>query len=122
MRHPGLALMDALRHMPLSWLRGVGFALGGLLFWAVRKRREVVLTNLRLCFPDVSAAQRWRMARQVFTYFAQAWLDRSWLWQGSVPQLQRRVKLVGDVAAFSRGVPPSFLRHILWGLMWAGQH
>ncbi len=105
MRHPGLALMGALRHMPLSWLRGVGFALGGLLFWAVRKRREVVLTNLRLCFPDVSAAQRWRMARQVFTYFAQAWLDRSWLWQGSVPQLQRRVKLVGDVAALQSGRP-----------------
>lgn len=105
MRHPGLFLMGALRHLPLPWLRVLGAGLGGLLFWVVRARREVVLTNLRLCFPDWSPARRWRVARQVFTHFAQAWLDRSWLWQGPVSQLQRRVKLVGHVAALQSGRP-----------------
>ena len=105
MRHPGLALMGALRHLPLPWLRALGAWLGGLLFHLVGARRRVVLTNLRLCFPGWSEAKRWRVVRQVFTHFAQAWLDRSWLWQGTPAQLRQRVQLVGDVAALQTGRP-----------------
>lgn len=105
MRHPGLILLGMLKHLPLPWLRALGALLGALLFMGVGARRRVVLTNLRLCFPDWSPARRLRVARQVFRYFAQAWLDRSWLWQGSEAQLQQRVRLVGEVAALQAGVP-----------------
>jgi KDO2-lipid IV(A) lauroyltransferase len=39
------------------------------------------------------------MTRQVFVYFAQAWLDRSWLWHRSAACIQQRVKLSGEVAS-----------------------
>jgi KDO2-lipid IV(A) lauroyltransferase len=103
--HPGLALLGTLRHLPLPWLRALGALLGQLLFLVVNARRRVVLTNLRLCFPHWSEAERGRVAQQVFVHFAQAWLDRSWLWQGTEAQLRQRVRLVGDVAALQSGLP-----------------
>lgn len=105
MRHPGLALLGMLRHLPLPWLRALGALLGHLLFLVVGARRRVVLTNLRLCFPLWSQAERARVAQQVFVHFAQAWLDRSWLWQGTEAQLRQRVRLVGEVPALQSGLP-----------------
>jgi KDO2-lipid IV(A) lauroyltransferase len=58
-------------------------------------RRRVVDTNLALCFPAKSAAERRRMARQTFVYVAQSWFDRSWLWHAPEAVVARRLKVVG---------------------------
>ena len=42
------------------------------------------------------------MAKQHFVYFAQAWLDRGWLWHGSPEVVHRRLQLVGDVGALQQ--------------------
>jgi KDO2-lipid IV(A) lauroyltransferase len=76
----GVALMKSLAHVPLRLLRALGWVLGAVLFVAVRSRRRVVMANLAVCFPDLSPAQRRGLAWRTFIHFAQAWLDRSWLW------------------------------------------
>ena len=48
------------------------------------------------------------MTRQTFVYFAQAWLDRSWLWHGQPDKLKRRLRLSGDLAALA-GEQPTVL-------------
>ncbi len=101
----GLWLLRGLGYLPLSWLRALGAALGGVLYRVVRSRRHVVLTNLRVCFPLLSAAEREALARQSFVHFAQAWLDRSWLWHRSAACIQSRVQLTGDVQALSSDEP-----------------
>ena len=101
----GLWVLRGLGYLPLSWLRALGAGLGALLWVAIPSRRRVVQTNLRLCFPQLSDAQRDELARQTFVYFAQAWLDRSWLWHRSAACIQSRVQLSGDVAALSDDVP-----------------
>jgi KDO2-lipid IV(A) lauroyltransferase len=101
----GLWLLRGLGYLPLSWLRALGAALGGVLYRVVRSRRHVVLTNLRVCFPQLSVAERKALARQNFVYFAQAWLDRSWLWHRSAACIQSRVQLTGDVHALSSDEP-----------------
>jgi KDO2-lipid IV(A) lauroyltransferase len=63
----------------------------------VLPRRRVVQTNLGLCFPALSAAERRALARQTFVYFAQTWLDRSWLWHGPRAVLMQRLHLCGAV-------------------------
>jgi KDO2-lipid IV(A) lauroyltransferase len=40
-----------------------------------------------------------------FVYFAQAWLDRSWLWHRSAACIQSRVPLTGEVQALSADEP-----------------
>ncbi len=101
----GLLLLRVLGYLPLSWLRALGAALGVLLLFVIPSRRRVVQTNLRLCFPHLSEVERDVLMRQTFVYFAQAWLDRSWLWHRSAECIQKRVQLSGEVAALSAETP-----------------
>lgn len=100
-----LALMRALRWLPLPWLRALGAVLGGLLWAVVPARRRVVQTNLQWCFPQLTPAQCNRLVRQVFVRFGQSWLDRSWLWHGSATQVRRRVRLTGALSALQGPEP-----------------
>jgi KDO2-lipid IV(A) lauroyltransferase len=101
----GLWLLKALSYLPLSWLRALGAALGWLLYAVVPARRHVLLTNLRVCFPALTEKERQTLAQQSFVYFAQAWLDRSWLWHRSAECIQSRVRLMGEVGSLSTAQP-----------------
>jgi Kdo2-lipid IVA lauroyltransferase/acyltransferase len=101
----GLAVMRLLRFLPLSWVRALGWALGHLLHAVAAPRRRIARTNWALCFPQLDESERHRAVRQHFIVFAQAWLDRSWLWEGQPDLVRRRVKLVGDLAALDGSAP-----------------
>ena len=98
-----LGLMLVLRFLPLPLLRGLGWVLGKLLWLTASKRRKVVLTNLALCFPEAGAKEQRRMAMAHMVLFAQAWLDRAWLWHGSPGLVASRLHLVGEVQALQQG-------------------
>jgi KDO2-lipid IV(A) lauroyltransferase len=87
----------ALGHLPLVWLRALGWLLGWCLYTTVANRRKVVQTNLRLCFPNLSSHQIRVLSHDVFIHFAQAWLDRGWLWHGSPDLIRSRLKITGEV-------------------------
>ncbi|MSQ57141.1 MAG: lipid A biosynthesis acyltransferase [Limnohabitans sp.] len=91
----GVAWMWLLHFLPLRVLRFLGAVLGLLLYAVVWGRRRVVTTNLKICFPQWNQQQNRQCARQHFIYFAQAWLDRSWLWIGSPELIRQRVELNG---------------------------
>ena len=98
-------MLRGLGYLPLSGLRALGAGLGALLWVAIPSRRRVVDTNLRVCFAHLSEAERAQLTRDTFVYFAQAWLDRSWLWHRSAACIQARVQLSGEVAALSEATP-----------------
>ena len=91
--------------LPLPWLRALGSLLGWALYLGVRSRRHVVQTNLGLCFPALEPAQRVALTRLVFVRFAQAWLDRGWLWHGTPEQVRARLNLTGAVAELAGDAP-----------------
>lgn len=91
----GIRFMRALAHVPFPLVRGFGAVLGRVLHVLAVPRRRVVDTNLALCFPDKSPAERHRMARETFVYVAQSWLDRSWLWHAPEAVVTRRLKVHG---------------------------
>lgn len=105
MTHPVVWLMRALAPWPLALLRALGWFLGHVLFALARTRRRIVRVNLSLCFPQLSALERWQMARRHFVLVAQALLDRAWLWHGSRDQLLQRLQLHGDVAPLLGDTP-----------------
>lgn len=92
-----LVLLQWLAVLPLSWVRAGGAGLGRLLYAVLGSRRRVVLTNLRLCFPHWTDAQRVACARLVFVHFAQSWLDRGWLWHAPAEVVRARLVLTGAV-------------------------
>ena len=101
----GVALMKSLSHMPLGLLRALGWVLGAALFVAVRSRRRVVMANLALCFPELGHHQRRDLAWQTFIHFAQAWLDRSWLWHAPADVVRQRLQLTGAVHELTQPTP-----------------
>lgn len=101
----GLALMRVLKHAPLSWLRALGWLVGHLLCVLALRRRRIAEVNLALCFPERSEAQRRHLVRRHFVLFVQAWLDRSWLWEGRPEVVRRRLRLTGQVQALQETVP-----------------
>jgi KDO2-lipid IV(A) lauroyltransferase len=54
----GVAFMRLLSHLPLAWVRALGWGLGWLLYGLAVPRRRVVQITLALCFPGWTAARR----------------------------------------------------------------
>lgn len=100
--------MRAIAPLPLPWVRAMGRALGLFLHAVVRSRRKVVDTNLRLCFPRWSEAERRRVGRDVFVHVAQSFLDRAWLWHGDPEVVRARLTLTGAVGELA-GREPTIL-------------
>jgi len=90
-----LALLWCLHWLPLPLLRGLGGLIGRLLYRVGRERRRVALTNLRLCFPGKSEAEREAIARAHFIAFARAFLDRTLGWWASPARLRRLIRVTG---------------------------
>ena len=101
----GIVLMRLLAYLPLSWLRAIGWLFGWVLFCVVGSRRRVVRINLDQCFPHWTAAQRAALVPRVFVRFAQAWLDRSWLWHGRPAVTRQRLRLTGALGEFEGQQP-----------------
>ena len=101
----GLGLMRALAWAPLPLVRALGWAFGRVLHMAAGQRRRIARTNWALCFPELTEAQRHAAVRQHFVRFAQAWLDRSWLWHGSPETVRRRLRLTGELQQLADEVP-----------------
>ncbi|QDL55801.1 lipid A biosynthesis acyltransferase [Rhodoferax aquaticus] len=90
-----LGLVEQLGRLPLPVLRCLGVLLGLGLYVGVGSRRRVVRTNMSLCFPHWTSWEIRLYSLRTFVGFAQAWLDRGWLWTASPELLRRRLKLVG---------------------------
>lgn len=101
----GVWVMRRLAHLPLAWVRTLGWLLGWALYALVLPRRRVVFINLRLCFPKLSQQDIRALARQTFIHFAQAWLDRGWLWHGPDDLVRQRLTLTGALDALQGSEP-----------------
>lgn len=104
----GILFMQVLAALPLPVVRAKGVALGWLLYLLAVPRRRVVQANLLLCFPERSDRERRALTVQTFVFFAQAWLDRSWLWHGHPDKLRQRLRLTGALSELD-GEQPTVL-------------
>ena len=98
-----------LARLPLAVLYGFAKGLYWLLAYVVRYRQQVVLDNLRHAFPEKSAAEIQRVARQFYWHFAQLMVEILKLASISAAELQRRVRftnpeLLGGYLAQGRQV------------------
>ena len=91
----GLAVIWLLHFLPLALLAPAGRAFGMLLYALARERRIVVQTNLALCFPHWSEAERTRVARRHFQAFGRSLLEHGILWWSSKARVQRLVRIEG---------------------------
>ncbi|MGE0796759.1 MAG: lysophospholipid acyltransferase family protein [Lautropia sp.] len=90
-----LRLLRLLSALPYPVLRALGNGLGILLYWLAASRRRIGRTNLRLCFPHLSEAERRRLLQTHFKLFARSFFDRFVLWYQPAERIKSLVQLRG---------------------------
>jgi KDO2-lipid IV(A) lauroyltransferase len=88
-----LAVLWLLHWLPLPVLAAVGRALGRLLHRLGRTRRQVVMTNLGLCFPGMPEAEKSALAVRHFEAIGRSLLERSLAWWASESRIRRLVRI-----------------------------
>jgi KDO2-lipid IV(A) lauroyltransferase len=88
-----LVFLWSLHWLPLPILARIGEGFGSLLFHILKKRRHITLTNLRLCFPAMPEAERKRIAKQHFKFYARSIFERSILWWSSEQRLRKLIRV-----------------------------
>jgi len=91
-----LAAYRLARQLPPRSLAQLGAALGLAYFRVGRRRREVLRFNLQLAFPELAAAERERMAREVARHFGRIALDALRIQKLRREELEREVSVVGE--------------------------
>lgn len=84
-------LLQGLSHLPFRLLYWLADFLYFLLFYVVQYRKKVVYRNLKNSFPDKSAAEIHRIAKQFYRNLADIIFEILKLGSISVAELQRRV-------------------------------
>jgi KDO2-lipid IV(A) lauroyltransferase len=90
-----LALMWLLYRLPLPLLAACGRFVGRLLHAFGRHRRHVTLTNLGLCFPQLTTEEKSALAVRHFEAFGRSFLERGLLWWAPPARIRRLVKIEG---------------------------
>ena len=97
--------MALVGQLPLSWIRTLGRVTGWVFYRVSARRRHVVLTNLKLCFPHMHGAERQKMAKSHFVLLGQSLWDRAWLWHAPQSVLEKRIHFTGDFSVFDDTSP-----------------
>ncbi|STR45421.1 lysophospholipid acyltransferase family protein [Iodobacter fluviatilis] len=90
-----IILFWCLSWLPLSLLRCLGSVLGRVLYFAVKSRRKIGLTNLQLCFPEWPEGQHECVLKQHYQELCTCIFYYSKLWFGSQAQVERLVRREG---------------------------
>jgi len=90
-----MALLRILGLLPFAVIYALGAILGELFYILLPSRAHITLTNLRLCLPELSEAQRKRMARRHFRLLVCSVLSIGTIWWSSKARLRRLVKIRG---------------------------
>ncbi len=90
-----LPLLFILAWTPQRFKHGLGRSLGRIIGQRNNKRSNIVLTNLRLCFPELDEAEYKQLAQQTFENYACALLDYSILFFRSRRWLHQQTAING---------------------------
>ena len=86
-------LLRVLAVLPYRWVAQSGETLGQWLYRLPSKRKRILHTNLRLCFPEKTDEQREDLARSSFAHVIRSYLERGVQWYGSAQTLIRLTEL-----------------------------
>ncbi|HSW13209.1 MAG TPA: lysophospholipid acyltransferase family protein [Solimonas sp.] len=85
-------LFYALAWLPLVVLQGLGAFVGWLLWVTHSERRRVALHNLRHCMPELSEAERQRLARASLGHEFKTYIETARVWLGPGNSVLNAVK------------------------------
>lgn len=88
-------IVRSFRHFPMGARWGLAHCAAAVFWVVIPKRRHVTLTNLRLCFPELSEAERVKIAKNLYVKLARAAIDHGTLWTASAEEIRDLVTFTG---------------------------
>ena len=90
-----IRVVRSMKSLPMFVREALAKVIARVLWIAIPKRRHVIETNLRLCFPELSEAERRSLARRVYVRLARAAVDHGTLWESDKETIQKFVTFEG---------------------------
>jgi len=90
-----LGLLRLSIYLPAFVSAGIGSGFGNLFYLLNKKRREVVRINLRLCFPEMTPAARYKLMRDHYRLYGKTFIDMGKIWWASEKFLERYFRVEG---------------------------
>ncbi len=91
----GVFIFWLIHFLPFRVIVSIGNGLGLLAYFVATERRQVGLTNLRLCFPEMPPAAHERLVREHFKMFCRGLIERSILWWSSAERISSLIRVEG---------------------------
>jgi KDO2-lipid IV(A) lauroyltransferase len=91
----GLGILRLFSGLPMPIIDLLGGGLGFLGYHCIRKRRNVGLVNLGLCFPEMSEVDKKKLILQHFKELMRSTLCYGWVFYASPNKLRRLIKIRG---------------------------
>ncbi len=88
-----LFIMRVLSYMPRSWLVRISNVLGIVGYFIAKKRRNIGIKNLTLCFPDMSEEEKHRIIKEHFKHIVFMALDYNMVFYANEDKVKKIVKL-----------------------------
>lgn len=91
----GVFIFWLIHFLPFRAIVAIGNGLGILLYPLATERRRVGMTNLKLCFPEMSDEARKKLVRDHFKMFCRGLIERSILWWSSAERISSLIRVEG---------------------------
>ena len=95
--HLSVSLLRFVLILPYAWIIQLGRGLGWIVAHIPSDRQRVVLINLRLCFPKLSAKEIEVLALQHWQLFGRSILERSRIWLGTPAQINEMIQIDSEI-------------------------
>ena len=81
--------------LPRRVAHAIGSAMGDVFYKVNKKRRHIASTNIKMCFPKLTDAQRYEMLRSHFRLYGQNFIDLGLFWWAPFWRLQHLTYIRG---------------------------
>jgi KDO2-lipid IV(A) lauroyltransferase len=81
--------------LPLRWHRRIGAFAGFVLRHGFARQRRIARINIRLCFPELSAAERAQLLREHFAALGMSFLEMGIAWFSPIERIRDLIEVHG---------------------------
>lgn len=90
-----LGLLRLISTIPFPYNIRIGKCFGALLYRIPSRRKRIVLTNLKLCFPELSEREREALCKEVIENYGAGMVETAMAWWASKDRLYELVDIEG---------------------------
>lgn len=91
----GMGVLWSITRLPLRWQLQMGKSIGMTGYYLAARRRHIAMTNIQLCFPELSPTQQRNLVQQHFASLGMGLLEMLNAWWSSDQRLEKFGQIQG---------------------------